>query len=144
MKCPACSDILLTLEYNDIEVDFCASCQGIWLDAGELELLMDEASAKEGCLTGGRQELASGEKSRPCPICDTAMDKEVTRGSKPVVYDSCPKGDGLWFDRGELLTILDDENIEGDVNELRLWLKEFFPGSGQPQQDDEEPHKGVL
>lgn len=138
MKCPACSDILLTLEYKKIEVDYCVSCQGIWLDAGELELLLGEARTKEGFLTEGDHALASDEKKRPCPICDTLMDKEVTGGVKPVVYDCCPKGDGLWFDHGELLTLCEAEGIEGDTTPLQSWLREVFPGGNQEQQDKNE------
>ncbi|NLN93134.1 MAG: hypothetical protein GX130_07505 [Candidatus Hydrogenedens sp.] len=142
MKCPACSDILLTLEYKKIEVDYCTSCLGIWLDGGELELLLGDARAREGFLTEGNHALASGEKKRPCPICDTLMNKEVTGGLKPVVYDCCPNGDGLWFDHGELLTIFEAEDIEGDTAALRSWLREVFPAENQ-QQGENQVHKGV-
>ncbi|MCK7521491.1 MAG: zf-TFIIB domain-containing protein [Ignavibacteriales bacterium] len=29
------------LELEQIEVDYCTSCEGVWLDAGELELLLE-------------------------------------------------------------------------------------------------------
>jgi hypothetical protein len=37
MKCPKCGMELIALDYNGIEVDKCSECEGIWLDAGELE-----------------------------------------------------------------------------------------------------------
>ncbi len=37
MKCPKCGMELIALDYQGIEVDKCAECEGIWLDAGELE-----------------------------------------------------------------------------------------------------------
>lgn len=37
MKCPKCGMGLLEVDYNNIKVDKCSSCDGIWLDAGELE-----------------------------------------------------------------------------------------------------------
>jgi len=37
MKCPKCGMELIALDYKGIEVDKCAECEGIWLDAGELE-----------------------------------------------------------------------------------------------------------
>ena len=37
MKCPKCGMELIALDYKGIEVDKCSECEGIWLDAGELE-----------------------------------------------------------------------------------------------------------
>ena len=41
MKCPVCSDaILLMLERQGIEIDYCPTCRGVWLDRGELDKLI--------------------------------------------------------------------------------------------------------
>jgi len=37
MKCPKCGMKFIALDYKGIEVDKCSECEGIWLDAGELE-----------------------------------------------------------------------------------------------------------
>lgn len=37
MKCPKCGMQLIAIDYKGIEVDKCSECEGIWLDAGELE-----------------------------------------------------------------------------------------------------------
>ena len=39
MKCPKCDTRLETLTYKGVEVDRCESCNGIFLDDGELETL---------------------------------------------------------------------------------------------------------
>jgi uncharacterized protein len=39
MKCPKCGMNLVEIDYNKIKVDKCSECEGIWLDAGELELV---------------------------------------------------------------------------------------------------------
>jgi hypothetical protein len=44
MKCPKCGMDLQEINAGDVHVDKCFSCEGIWLDAGELERL----SKKEG------------------------------------------------------------------------------------------------
>lgn len=41
MKCPRCGMDLHALKKGDVEVDTCFHCKGVWLDAGELEHLMD-------------------------------------------------------------------------------------------------------
>lgn len=37
MKCPKCGMELIEMDYRGIKVDKCSKCQGVWLDAGELE-----------------------------------------------------------------------------------------------------------
>ncbi len=37
MNCPKCGMKLIEVNYKNIEVDKCSGCNGIWLDAGELE-----------------------------------------------------------------------------------------------------------
>ncbi|MBI5183324.1 MAG: zf-TFIIB domain-containing protein [Nitrospinae bacterium] len=37
MRCPKCGMELIEIDYKGIKVDKCSGCEGIWLDAGELE-----------------------------------------------------------------------------------------------------------
>lgn len=37
MRCPKCGMELIEIDYKRIKVDKCSECEGIWLDAGELE-----------------------------------------------------------------------------------------------------------
>lgn len=37
MRCPKCGMELIEIDYKEIQVDKCSECDGIWLDAGELE-----------------------------------------------------------------------------------------------------------
>ena len=44
MKCPVCKDVtLLMTEKNGVEVDYCPECRGIWLDRGELDMIIERA-----------------------------------------------------------------------------------------------------
>jgi Zn-finger nucleic acid-binding protein len=46
MKCPNCSDISLVItDRQGVEIDYCPTCRGIWLDRGELDKLLDRAAA---------------------------------------------------------------------------------------------------
>lgn len=40
MKCPKCGGELQEKKFEDVMIDQCGSCQGVWLDAGELDLLL--------------------------------------------------------------------------------------------------------
>jgi hypothetical protein len=37
MRCPKCGMALIEIDYKNIRIDRCSECEGIWLDAGELE-----------------------------------------------------------------------------------------------------------
>ncbi|MDP2969201.1 MAG: zf-TFIIB domain-containing protein [Deltaproteobacteria bacterium] len=37
MRCPKCGMQLIEIDYKNIKIDKCSECDGIWLDAGELE-----------------------------------------------------------------------------------------------------------
>jgi acetyl-CoA carboxylase beta subunit len=51
MKCPKCGSDLQEINYQNVMIDKCADCQGIWLDHGELELLAKgEAQFTKGLL----------------------------------------------------------------------------------------------
>lgn len=44
MKCPSCNEILLISDKNGIEIDYCPSCRGIWLDRGELDKIIERSA----------------------------------------------------------------------------------------------------
>jgi len=39
MRCPKCGMVLQEIEHRGVKIDKCFSCEGVWLDAGELETL---------------------------------------------------------------------------------------------------------
>lgn len=106
MICPVCKNDMIVVEYNKIELDYCTRCQGVWFDWGELELLLDAFHLEKpdqflsNILKG--EESNSSEKKRRCPICAQQM-KKTTIGEQPkILIDACRRGDGLWFDGGEV------------------------------------------
>ena len=133
MDCPVDKEPMLAVEYDDIEIDYCPHCEGIWLDAGELELLFGDPAACRAFLSGGTERVPAAEKPRRCPICRAKMDKATTRGDAPVTYDHCPNGDGLWLDRGELPAILKYGASGGEGDQVADFLRAMFPGDTPTQ-----------
>ena len=39
LKCPKCDGTLSELTFEEVQIDRCNKCNGVWLDAGELERL---------------------------------------------------------------------------------------------------------
>ncbi len=106
MKCPACKNLTIVVEHEHIELDYCVECSGVWFDAGELELLVETMQLEGSVLSIDTiltsPEAQSSEKKRKCPICSKKM-KKATVGQEPeVLIDACVRGDGLWFDSGEV------------------------------------------
>jgi len=53
MKCPKCGLDLQTVKRGDVDIDTCFNCQGVWLDAGELDrLYQQQGSENSGKVIG--------------------------------------------------------------------------------------------
>ena len=57
MKCPKCGANLTETDYRHVKVDVCAECKGMWLDAGELEMI---THVKENNVGGFLRDLLRG------------------------------------------------------------------------------------
>ena len=42
MHCPKCGGDLVEIGYKEVNIDKCTLCEGIWLDAGELEQIISQ------------------------------------------------------------------------------------------------------
>lgn len=126
MDCPVCSNAMITLELEEVEIDYCTDCGGIWLDAGELEELLGEPEKAARLLASFKTDPKCAEKPRKCPICDKNMQKIVVGESQPVLLiDKCGKGDGLWFDNGELHDIFARAQLD-ENNQIQNLLADMF------------------
>lgn len=126
MNCPVCTNAMITLELADVEIDHCIDCGGIWLDAGELELLLKDSHAAKEILNSFKSDSSGCEEKRRCPICNKKMDKIiVAQSAPPLLIDRCPKIHGLWFDRGELKNIFDKAQFDSE-NKINKILADMF------------------
>jgi hypothetical protein len=41
MRCPKCGMQLVEIDYKGIKIDKCTECNGVWLDQGELEAIVN-------------------------------------------------------------------------------------------------------
>ena len=67
MRCPVDGAVLVMSERSGIEIDYCPTCRGVWLDRGELDKIIE------------RTNLESGRSARPEPT--TERWGEGARGS---------------------------------------------------------------
>jgi uncharacterized protein len=107
MHCPVCHKSMIILEYDQIEIDYCPSCGGCWLDQGELELMLE---MHDKIFDLSKFQSAPKGKRR-CPRCHKKL-RVDTLPDTDVEVDICPNDGGIWLDKGELLSIakLDSDN----------------------------------
>ena len=110
MICPVCKSDMIDVEHARIELDYCTSCQGVWFDSEELELLLESMDIKNHDLALDNiwhsPEAETKEKKRRCPICSRKMTKAAIGKEPEVLIDVCPQEDGLWFDGGEVVHLI--------------------------------------
>lgn len=130
MLCPVCNEPLIVLELEQVEVDYCANCSGVWLDAGELELLLETDEDRNRLINLFKEVGEVKEKSYDCPICGKQMKKFEIGEKGKVIVDKCKKNHGIWFDKGELKKVVEfgSENKESKVIHL---LTEMFENSAR-------------
>ncbi len=124
MNCPACKETLVILELHSIEIDYCTNCNGIWLDAGEMELMIDNETERARLLQSLMVINNSKEKKLRCPVCRKKMEK-VKHRQVDIITDKCVKNHGIWFDKGELEEIIKSASVQ-DENKFAVLLKELF------------------
>lgn len=54
MKCPVCDAVLVMSVREGVEIDYCPTCRGVWLDRGELDKLVSIAQSDSGPSTSSR------------------------------------------------------------------------------------------
>jgi Zn-finger nucleic acid-binding protein len=116
---------MVVFEVEKVEVDHCLGCGGIWLDAGELQLLLRSAADKDRVLDSFETDKENKEKKRRCPICLKKMGKILCCPAKKILIDKCRKNDGLWFDLGELNEIIKAGGLDKD-NRVLVMLEDMF------------------
>lgn len=126
-KCPADDFTLKTETYEGVQIDVCPHCNGVWLDDGELEKIQDTqdsdfrdlpTTALDSVNAAAGMAKAAREGARGCVVCDTAMEKREYAFTSQVMIDQCPKGHGMWLDRGELARLEKFYEDETDISDF--------------------------
>jgi Zn-finger nucleic acid-binding protein len=101
MKCPKCDGELAPTKFEDVEIDRCNACKGLWFDAFEHE----ELRRREGsqAIDTGKPVPATGGGSKLCPRCSVKMIDMVVAAQPHIKYESCGVCHGAFFDAGEFL-----------------------------------------
>ena len=79
MKCPTCPDSALVMtDRQGIEIDYCPTCRGVWLDRGELDKLIERSASA----TPARSGEANRARQPEFVDADYRQDRHRTNGRK--------------------------------------------------------------
>ena len=128
MNCPVChNEPMIVLELKGVEIDYCLNCRGIWLDSGELELLIgNDEETKEFLSSFVVIDTLTTERKVKCPICSKKMEKILVGDENKVRIDKCRNNDGLWFDSGELEEVLKISKLGKNDDKILVLLRDIF------------------
>ena len=148
MNCPACGNVLTTMEAGGVKVDSCVGgCGGIWFDRFELRKF-DEPHEGEGeaLLDVERDPNITVDRSKRynCPRCENmVLMRHFFSVKREAEVDECPSCAGIWLDLGELTTI----RAQFDTQEQRQaaagdYFKALFGDKLVEMHDESEEKSG--
>ncbi|MCD4819275.1 MAG: zf-TFIIB domain-containing protein [Candidatus Cloacimonetes bacterium] len=103
LKCPNCNSEMKKVKEQDIIIDRCENCGGIFLDKGELNILATGMSGDIEFCSIDNDFHKDNFGIRKCPKCsDQKMRKINLLSYSNIIFDFCPKCEGFFLDEGEL------------------------------------------
>lgn len=130
MKCPRDGSELQAKIYEaNIEIEKCHICDGVFLDAGKLELIQEthehdysEQLSQMPNLIGMAYHLAHEKnlEAVACPNCGGECERREYAYCSQVMIDKCLSCHGIWLDHGELEALeIFFERSHMDTNDMR-------------------------
>jgi Zn-finger nucleic acid-binding protein len=112
--CPRCEHPLASRLIDDIVIDECNRCHGLFLDQIAIQrVVTDRRQARAEALLGELPRGPAVPRLPPshkmyikCPVCHVVMNRRQFAAGAGVVIDVC-KAHGTYFDAGELPQILE-------------------------------------
>lgn len=136
MQCPADHSLMQEMTLENIHVDVCPTCSGVWLDADEMRPLVLHFTNEEFDETFKRWEAIekSGiskpsefwkEEKRVCPKDASKLKKHYFAGDSGIGIDYCMECRGFWIDGEEIkeLYTYNKQNAHLDSG-IRLMIRD--------------------
>ncbi|MEM7366248.1 MAG: zf-TFIIB domain-containing protein [Pseudomonadota bacterium] len=113
MQCPKCAANMEVIMFNDIEIDRCESCHGLWFDHLEQDDLRKLEGAED--IDIGDEFLGARfnqQKDVECPRCHIPMNHVIQSDPFEIKFELCSNCRGTYFDAGEFRDYMEEEIIE--------------------------------
>ncbi len=111
LRCPRCASDLVGRLIDEVLIDECTACHGVWVDMVALERVLEErrqaraerilgalAPAETAAQPGGPMYIR-------CPQCEVVMNRRMFARGSGIIVNVC-RNHGTWFDGGELPSVI--------------------------------------
>lgn len=65
LLCPACQVSLVMSERQNVEIDYCPNCRGVWLDRGELDKIIERSLTEDAAAPSRRSAPDQDRRDEP-------------------------------------------------------------------------------
>ena len=112
LQCPKCEHGMDQITYENVTIDRCTHCEGLWFDADEAFQLKNIAGSE----TLDKGDTAEGRKwdshaDINCPRCGNEMEKSADPKQKHIWYEVC-NDHGMFMDAGEFSDFKEESLID--------------------------------
>lgn len=124
MQCPTDGAVLVMSERSGIEIDYCPTCRGVWLDRGELDKIIERAAQEFGAAA---PRAASQPAQQPYPPQPPAASAPPQGSQNPI--DMLRQASRGYDDRGYDQRGYDQRGYDqGHYRKKKKdnWLSELF------------------
>jgi len=117
MKCPVDQSDLVMSERQGVEIDYCPTCRGVWLDRGELDKIVDRAAA-----VAAPSAPPAPARAPAAPPSPTSYPRDDRRDARPAYgsYDDRDRRDGSYDPR------YDQRDPRYRKKKRESWLEDLF------------------
>ena len=141
MKCPVDKIPLKAVYVNEIELNVCPKCLGIWFDSHEFYKVADEFARGKSLEEYGLAMFSDPAKKKKgvrhghdtilyCPKDYSEMKEFQYAGDSKIFIHRCQKCKGIWFDGEEVMHLV--EYIKPNPTKEAL-AKELFHCANKPE-----------
>ena len=133
MQCPNDGTVLVMSERSGIEIDYCPTCRGVWLDRGELDKIIERDAREFGAGSQASPAAAPTAHAAPQPPAygQPAYGQQPVSGQQPFDNGSGRGSDNRGYDNRGYDDRAYDNRGYGDQGGYRKkkkesWLSELF------------------
>ena len=125
MDCPRCSVELAEIASDEMTIQRCSECGGLWIDSADLNRVLLHANLPALSAVGGY--VNPDEIAGMCPACNVDLVAVEGGEKRSLHYDTCESCGGIWVegpDVDEVPETLDWKAAEQEIVDFyRLFRK---------------------
>jgi Zn-finger nucleic acid-binding protein len=118
LTCPKCKAAMEVIKIEEVDIDRCTGCQGIFFDICEhKDLATLETEPFDAPMAHENSAMDKIDHIK-CPVCKVDMLRLVAIKKRDIKYEKCPMCSGVYFDAGEFTEFKEEETTWDVINKM--------------------------